>query len=154
MSIQSGSRLAYALAGLGLSGLTKPGVAVLKSVPDVNQISLAHDLAGLLGYDVVSVDVSGHGIVAAMQGGEDAMRADLAKLSDNARPLLVLVDADAYDADNAGHVHALRIATEFARGRHGLDVHTGILATSRDPVAVATSIGHVLDDYNWAAYIR
>jgi hypothetical protein len=154
MSIQSGSRLAHALAGLGLVGLSKPGVAVLKSVPDVNQIALAHDLAGLLGYDVVSVDISGHGMVVAMQGGEDTMRADLAKLSDDARPLIVLVDADAYDADDAGHVHALRIATEFARGRQGLDVHTGILATSHDPIAVSSSIGHVLDDYNWSAYIR
>ncbi len=154
MSIQSGSRLAYALAGLGLSGLTKPGVAVLKSVPDVNQISLAHDVAGLLGYDVVSVDISGHGIVAAMQGGEDAMRTDLAKGAHDERPLLVLVDADTYDADNAGHVNALRIATEFARGRQGLDVYTAILATTRDPVSVANSIGHVLDDYNWSAYIR
>lgn len=154
MSLYNRSRLVAALGGVAIGSPGRVGVAVVAVSSGGDQLGLAHAAATLLGYEVVTLDVSGHAMVVVKEGGEDALRADLAGHAAGGKPIMLLVDAVDYDEADAAHVCVLRVGAEFARTHRSDDRTVAIFAISKDPVGVARSVGHVLDERTWAAFVR
>jgi len=151
--IVDASRVVRAVAEIGFrSSTTLTPISVKTDMPTIEVLDHADRAGKAVGYEVVHLEIPEGGDLS----GSDAWKVvrEAVRPFQNDAPLLMVVDARAFDPANEGHVRLVDRVTQWTHNTCSVEGAGGLFVISgRDPLAVTKAFAQANGDVDWSKLI-